>query len=394
MKSPWFDRLEQLMLLVLSGFVIWPNAVSSIALIVLFVIAILRSQRKVLPSKKEWWLFLLPCCILFSWLLHGMATDGFRDLQLWGTWIAAIIYFRLSRFQSLFLQFFVLVSSIYASVFLLWLVLSDPIPALNFAQLLRDQVQESFHVHPTYLSALWFGATLIVITNLERYRWWHVIMLTLLIIAGLFAGGKMPFLALCVALVAYFFYRLKTGRWLAMLGIMSVATAMVFFNPVLRERVNEFKNVEVDYSKGQWLSSTELRIGIWRCAIKSIKENWLVGVGLGNTRNALDACYAQYEQSQFFETEFNEHNQLMHFWLSGGVFSALGFILFFLLLLRFCKKEKRLVLMLFTFYFLMISLTENYLSRQHGMMFWSFITMALLTKEKERLPFLSKPSSM
>jgi len=103
----------------------------------------------------------------------------------------------------------------------------------------------------------------------------------------------------------------------------------------------------------------------------------LMGVGTGNTRAALDACYERYGQVEFFETEFNSHNQYLHFMLTGGVFSALLFLTFFIWLFIQAIRRKQSTLIAFLLYAGLLLMTENYFSRQSGMMFMAFVMMYL-----------------
>ena len=165
------------------------------------------------------------------------------------------------------------------------------------------------------------------------------------------------------------------------LAIVAILSLAIFMTPVMQERFAEIALVDLSYSEGQMLSSTELRIGVWSCSLNSILENPWLGVGIGNTREALEQCFEQFNQVEFFEGKYNTHNQFMHFWLSSGMFGLLAFVVFIAYMLHWSIKSKRHILFYFLVYFIIISLTENYFSRQLGMVLWAiFISTALLNR--------------
>ena len=66
--------------------------------------------------------------------------------------------------------------------------------------------------------------------------------------------------------------------FIGLLGIIGL-----IFTPVLSERFSEITRSSTSYEKGDLLSSTDLRLGIWKCTAETVSENgiWGVGVELG-----------------------------------------------------------------------------------------------------------------
>jgi len=374
MPKSWLDRIELGLIFVLSGFVFWPNAISSIGLILLLIIRIMSVRKTAFPNLKDLWLLTPIAVLIVAWIFHGFATDGQRELQLWLTWIAAFIYFKSSPFKAQFSKSFVLLSFIQALVVLIYFTFAEPMSGLGFSHQFREVISSTFHVHPTFLSTAWIWASFICFTQLILSLRNKVLMGSTLIFMAFMAGGRMPLIAAFIVLLIYILFQRNSTK----AKIITASSALVlvllnvFFNPVFSERMNELNALDTSYEEGQMLSSTELRLGIWKCSISSIEENWLFGVGPGNTRHLLDNCYASYEQVEFFQTEFNTHNQYMHFWLSSGILGFTALIGVFLFVLIFAWKHQNVPLLYFTIFFGIICLTENYFSRQFGMMFGAF----------------------
>lgn len=395
MTNPWLDRTEQLLLIVLSGFLFWGNAVSSISLVLLLLIGAYRGGWKSLRSRSSLVLLAPPVIILAGWLIHGMAEDGVRELQLWPVWIVAIVYFSSSNKSSLFRKSFALLSVAQAFVVLTVFTFSSPVEHSSFAQGFRDAIESIFNVHPTFVSVAWFWAALLFILEFNVKLFQRIWAVTFLVIMASLCGGKMALLAFLFGICTLAILHIEQLRYRVALvsGVVLIASLNIVFNPVLNERFEEIYSVNMKFEEGQSLSSTELRLGIWKCGLETTIDNLIIGVGAGNTRGALEACYEDYNQVEFFDGEYNTHNQFLHFGLSSGILGVVTLILFFGFLVRSGILSKNRQLIIFTFYFMLICLTENYFSRQFGMMFFAFFAASSFFENKSQLSEASKSSS-
>ncbi|NQV53662.1 MAG: O-antigen ligase family protein [Flavobacteriales bacterium] len=379
MRTPWLDRTEQFLIFVLAGFLFWPHAVSSIALILLVGLRLYRSGKETVPKGMDWLLFLPALVIFIAWGMHGAASNGQAELQLWATFLAAVLYFKTSPFRKTFVQSFALMSLIQAALVLGAIVFGEAATAGSFSQHVRDQIDQLFHVHPTYLSAVWLWAgTWLILEKGWPIRYRQASLAGLAIMAGI-TGGKMPFLAFAVVLVYIILSSVQRTRHRIIVSSILIVFMGInaLLNPGLRDRFTELIGPTTEYSEGQWLTSTELRLGIWGCVKHVALEHWQMGVGTGNTRPPLEECFAGYDQAQFFETEFNSHNQYMHFWLVGGILGFLSILGYFawLFYVAIQRRDKEFIAALI--YLCLLLLTENYFSRQAGMMLFAFTLTAL-----------------
>lgn len=379
MKHPWFKHAEKGLLLILSGFVFWANAVPSVTLVLLLLLRLVQAPKKSIPSKTELLQLALPVIILLSWVFHGFAEDGIRELQLWLTWIAAFVYFKTSTQKVWFLRCFRWMSLAQAFVVFVMIILWRDLPSDGYSYYLRDAVETTFRVHPTFLTTSWIWAGFLFFSSKSLRGPLMWIPALCLVIMALFMGGKMPVLAFVLVAILLLFKEmeglfLKIGSATLVLALLGF---VAYFSPVLSERVDELNHVNLQYRNSEFVSSTDLRIGIWKCAWNLTQEHWVSGVGIGNTRENLDNCFAQYDNDIFFNGEYNAHNQYLHTWLAGGIIALILFLSYWLwmLWLGLIQVDKRLLF--FLIFFLLVSLTENYFSRQFGMMFCSFMLFAL-----------------
>jgi len=379
MPKSWLDRIELMLVFMLSGFVFWPNAVPSICLISILGLRIIQQRKSAFPNGKEWWLLLPLLAILVSWIGFRFPQDGMRELQLWATWLAAFIYFKSSPYKSHFAKGFIFFSFAQATFVLAYFTLAEPLSNAGFSQSFRDTIEQVFHLHPTFLSTAWMLAAFLAIAQLNIHWRNQLLIAGVLILMAIFSGGRMPVIAGFMVLTVFNISKIQSlkHKVLASAFIGTFFMANVLFNPLISQRFDELKTLSTNYTEGQLLTSTQLRLGIWKCSWLSIQDHWLIGVGTGNTREILEACYHTYQQVEFFDTEFNTHNQFMHFWLTGGIFSFLALIIFFGLILRKAWRKKNYDLLYFCLFIGLIFLTENYFSRQFGMMFTSFFLFSL-----------------
>ena len=155
--------------------------------------------------------------------------------------------------------------------------------------------------------------------------------------------------------------------------ILLISAIGVFFI-LIPEKNNRFKEM-INLNTYRVLdenNSTSIRIIIYKCAVETIFKHPLFGVGIGDVQELLDQCYF-HEKSNFTKGMYNSHNQYLYTWLSAGI---IGFLIFIILLGYYFKKAIQYndsimfsVLVLYCIIFLF----ENVLSRQSGVIFFSFI---------------------
>ncbi|MDX1461536.1 MAG: O-antigen ligase family protein [Marinirhabdus sp.] len=109
----------------------------------------------------------------------------------------------------------------------------------------------------------------------------------------------------------------------------------------------------------------DARPALWQEAIAISEENWAMGIGSQNVRNALGSSLDEGSAIKF--RRYNAHNQYLEFLLGYGVIILVLFL--FVLIHPFVQRYPKT--MLFTFYFAMAMMVESYLSRQSGVVFFS-----------------------
>ncbi len=265
----------------------------------------------------------------------------------------------------------------------------------NSAVRYRLSIEHYTRIHPTYMAIFQLFAIASfgdLFYQLRRagskatLRWLLIIGVVLFIGLLLLGGARFPLLV-GVLVGTYYFLRgnlprkLKVGLPVSLIVLASIGLSM---SPTLQQR---FKEVSVENlttpPKGNNHNSTNIRVGIYRCAMSIISQNPFLGVGLGNTQKALNTCYTQYDSPIYSDKDYNTHNSYLNFWVTAGILGFASLIFMFGYALYACRGNS-----VFTGIILMMALcalTENYFDRQMGVVFYSmFLSLFVFSSLKSK----------
>ena len=177
-----------------------------------------------------------------------------------------------------------------------------------------------------------------------------------------------------LSLLMVFIIMLIKQKGLTKIHFFSLAIILITFFVLIPSENNRFKEIinMNTYKKLDENNSTSIRFINYKCGLKSLMNSPIYGYGIGDVQEQLDLCY-QEENTNFPKKRYNTHNQYLFIWLSSGI---IGFITFIVILFYYFKKSIQFkddvmfsILVLYSFTFLF----ENVLSRQSGVIFFSFI---------------------
>ncbi|MCB4807311.1 O-antigen ligase family protein [Tamlana sp. 62-3] len=240
--------------------------------------------------------------------------------------------------------------------------------------------------HPIYVSIFLALAFLIGFTFYSRCnnKWYNYAFLAVgqisMFILIILLMSKSVICALFVSGIVWFVSRKKKAFYV-IVCISSLVVALIFMLPKSNNRFSNFFKKET-YSSVDMNNSTSIRFSILKCNLKLLKENPIIGYGVGDVQSLLDACYTK-ENFKFKKGEFNSHNQYFFVWLSCGL---LGVFVFFGCLLYYFKNaienKDYLMLSIITLYCI-VFIFENILSRQSGVILFSFIMNLFVFSNKK-----------
>jgi O-antigen ligase len=233
----------------------------------------------------------------------------------------------------------------------------------------------SINQHPIYASifiaiAILFGIKLLCTAKGIYKKSSLIIGLTLQFSMLLFLSRKGVLLALGLSFISFFFYQFKTKNQKLKLIISLVAVSfMMFLASVTQKRFKEVFNSR-SYSKIESTNSTSIRFGIYKCVYKIIKENPILGHGIGDVKNKLKECYTN-TSGILLKENYNSHNQYLSIWLSNGIVGFIIFILFLLINYKKAINKKNHLFLSLLIFFTITMLFENILERQSGVILFS-----------------------
>lgn len=206
----------------------------------------------------------------------------------------------------------------------------------------------------------------------------------------IFLGAKTDLISTLFLLsFAALFFSFQKGK--SMIGISAVI--LLIAGTVLLSYKADFlktgfkKIIESDFNAspdGTNGNSLTLRIVKWQCSIKGIRENPVFGTGTGDSQDYLNKCYEQKNfWGQYPSYHFNAHNQYLETTLTVGLLGLLFFLACLIIPFINALKGKQYLFLSFLFLLSVNSLTESFLERQHGVVFYSFFLSIFTFLKKE-----------
>jgi hypothetical protein len=254
------------------------------------------------------------------------------------------------------------------------LFLVSSIDLSNHAELsfhIRTYFEETVNYHPTYASIIAGIAILklldLFIVDVKKRVLTGVLILIMLTILALLAS-RTPIASTLGCMILLTALRSKSiMNTLAMLVIIAGSIALFYtLVPSFSSRFKEVSIVNTQIPDKKSEDSFNLRVGIFKCGMDIIKENWLWGVGTGKMNSRMNECYDTVAAEVYKDRNYNTHNQLMDYWGRLGLMGPLGLVLIFLAAFFSLWMKKDWCGFCLALLLLGAIQTENLLTRQHG----------------------------
>jgi len=244
--------------------------------------------------------------------------------------------------------------------------------------------------------------------RMEKFSWNIPFEKTLFVLALIFQVAFLHILAVrtgilsfyLVTLFALFYYLFSKGRYKAGLIALLIAVSLPVFSYFAFPSIkNKFQYVRYDWVnifKGGSPEhmSDNTRIRSLKIGFDLIRESPLIGTGIGDMRNEVDALYAERHPQMSQKERFLPTNQLVFTTTGFGVLGLLWFL--FCLLYPLYYKGNYRNFFLSAFYLVVFSafIGENAVELILGKSFFMILALtgiALLNaSEREELPWLNE----
>lgn len=248
---------------------------------------------------------------------------------------------------------------------------------------------------PYYLSLLVLIAKAITLEELHRQKnkvLNTVIFLTLFLVLVLLSTRTALVLGICITFFYVFkIFKSTAQKITAILTIMFLLVGAFSLNKTLQKRVADTMKISLNNLNWQedWAyQGLALRYQIWDCAIYSLQNNIIFGVGPAEVEQQIKSCSQdkKYHPLIWFNknrnTTFNAHNMYLEVTLMGGIIGALMFILMFwntgLFIFKNSSLSQKYIFIIFAVFFI----TESILARNIGIILFSFFLFKPTTTNK------------
>lgn len=208
-----------------------------------------------------------------------------------------------------------------------------------------------------------------------------IILAIIFLLANLFfIGSRISIITLLFITVFLILQRALVFNKSLTFFFLITAFIILFISSRSFDRFKEItpENFSLNKQKHQY-NSLDTRLGIYLCATSIIKQNFVFGVGVGDTKDRLQNCYTNNLNSKVYEWQyFNTHNQFLHFFLACGLFGFLSYFLSLVFQFMHSRSRHNQNYSIIVIIVIIFSISENVLLRNDGLIFYSFFTGLML----------------
>lgn len=397
----WPIRASWMFLIATQFLPVW---VSSYAVLFLLLLHLwFWKSNDIRALGKNTWFKLLT--VYFGWQLISVfwtqnLTDAASNLgtQLLLVVLPALLFIRKpsqTDLRWLFkAQFFAaLAAVIFALAYGSWRVYHSPVidETIYYAYLFYTGLSEPI-MHPGYFSLQLIVSLGILGKFIADKHWrlnlWTVSGAVVLLVTLIMLNGRMTMLAALLTLgLAIIYQAISKKRWKPVLllgGLVCLFVLSFRFLPVpLQQRLLEVtESMEYDIATYQTAdyNGITVRLAQWECAVEVIRDNFWLGTGAGDGKDALNAVYKQKGFITGLEGQFNSHNQFVEAMLYGGIPQALLLLGLFIYGIRRGLTTNNPLFAAFLLFIFLCLQTETVLFWHRGVLFFGIFSSLLYIK--------------
>ena len=211
------------------------------------------------------------------------------------------------------------------------------------------------------------------------HRWWKILGMVgigILFITLIFLSARMAFIAFILTSVIVV---PANRRWIYGVGL-GMAVALIFINPVLKERLTKAVSGSERYAGGS------IRLEKWEAAKEVSINHWLFGVSSGKSQLKLEEQYQKQGFQLGIQQHYHAHQQWLQNAVEGGIFGIVFLLVVFIsFFTRHFQKDDQLILAIGLF-ILLNTFTESICERQSGMIWFCMIFLTGFVQKSDNHP--------
>jgi O-antigen ligase len=257
----------------------------------------------------------------------------------------------------------------------------------------------SFPQHPSYISmyvilsifvALEFGF-MEVQRPVYRILWLSICIF--LLVSLYFLSSRAGILIIIVLLPIYIIIKTRKIKYNGILILLFIMSTLVLLALFISNKKIQISIKEESGTAFIEKIKSDDRMSIWKSAIGVIKDNPILGVGIGDSCEELKKEFKALGFVKGYYEDLNAHNQYLEVLLASGIIGFFVFISIPGLMLYIAFREKNLLYLLFILMMLIFFMFESMLNRIAGVTFFSLFSFLLVHLKSDTILSLNRKSS-
>lgn len=220
----------------------------------------------------------------------------------------------------------------------------------------------------------------------SRRLYFCLSFLTLLGVYLSTAKGALLSSAVSYSIVGVFifkrYFNIKKLLVTSSLIIGLAVTAILLLNNETTNRIRSSFSTLISFKKidKKDEGSTNLRLMAWHSSTKLLKENFLIGCGIGDADEKLNSKYSELGYFPAHKRGLDSHNQFLATGIQTGIIGLITLLCLFIVSFVWSLKRNDLLSALFILTFFIFSLIESSLETQAGIIIFCLIIFTKTTK--------------
>jgi len=335
-----------------------------------------RSNRLHQFTRNAWDILLFQAVLAVGLLYSEDKVTGWKVLETSFSLIALSIVFSaisINRKQFSAIILFFVYGLLVASVICLAVASYSFYQESNIESFFFYQLTETVNLQPTYFAYyLCFAISFMLYelynneSNLSRRIITGII--TILFIVLMLTAGRTAYISMLFSFsffILKFFSDSKSDSRQKLTAFLSVflLLAMLVINYFDFNIIAQGMASNNDYWE---------RFTLWESAIEA-NPDFILGVGTGDYKNVLNNYFNSHDLVNYANESLNSHNQFIHSFFSNGLLGLLFLILLLSRPLYLSVRNQHVLGILVFFSFLIYGVTEVFLGRYQGVVFFAFL---------------------
>ncbi|GAA0714306.1 hypothetical protein GCM10009430_07290 [Aquimarina litoralis] len=243
--------------------------------------------------------------------------------------------------------------------------------------------------HPAYIGAFIMASILILIhgiysTTSKKVKLSNVGLIVFFISMLLLLNSRTAFYSLIIITPIQLLLETKSLKNKIVMFLVYLVCIGVLGYFVVNEYSLYYRLLLQIEKAYDWLITGEIlevavdpRYYIYQCNYELFLEKPWLGYGIGDIQYNLNNCYLDNEYFKLYNNEFNSHSNYFFLLLSGGILILGSFLFLIIHNIRHSIRNKDYLFFSFLILFLLVGISESFLVRLNGILFFSIFNSVL-----------------